>query len=80
MSLISIDFASSNERLSPAPADDWEDDFAYHQRRAEQELQIAQDAELQVVRRFHYHLAALHLDKAHAELGAMASLEARRVA
>jgi hypothetical protein len=41
---------------------------------------IAQDAELQVVRRFHYHLAALHLDKAHAELGARASVEERRVA
>jgi hypothetical protein len=80
MSLISVDFASSNERLSPAAADEYEDDFAYHQRRAEQELRIAQDAELQVVRRFHYHLAALHLDRAHAELGARASVEERRVA
>ena len=49
------------------PVHSWEDDAAYHRRRAEEELQTAQAAESPETRRFHYHLAALHLDRAHAQ-------------
>ncbi len=68
MSLISMDFAAVDERVSGMGAGRREDDLAYHQRRAEEELRLAQQAELPAVRRFHYHLAALHLDRAHSGL------------
>jgi hypothetical protein len=42
-----------------------EDDIRYHRQRADQELEIAQQAKCMVSRRFHYHLAALHLDRAY---------------
>jgi hypothetical protein len=44
-----------------------EDDIRYHRQRADQELEIAQHAKCMVSRRFHYHLAALHLDRAYSE-------------
>jgi hypothetical protein len=44
-----------------------EDDIGYHRKRADQELEIAQNAECMTSRRFHYHLAALHLDRAYSE-------------
>jgi hypothetical protein len=45
MSLISIDFARANERLPYISGGRDEDDFAYHQRRAEEELRIAQNSD-----------------------------------
>jgi hypothetical protein len=80
MSLISIDFARANERLPYISGGRDEDDFAYHQRRAEEELRIAQNSDVSVVRRFHYHLAALHLDRAHAEAPMLRADEELRVA
>jgi hypothetical protein len=44
-----------------------EDDISYHRQRADQELEIAQHAKCMISRRFHYHLAALHLDRAYSE-------------
>jgi hypothetical protein len=66
MSLISMDFAAAGRAHDRA-----EDAFSYHQRRAEEELRIAQQADLPAVRRFHYHLAALHLDRAHSDLATL---------
>jgi hypothetical protein len=44
-----------------------EDNISYHRLRADQELEVAQYAKCPVSRRFHYHLAALHLDRAYSE-------------
>ncbi len=77
MSLISVDFKPTTERLPRTGSGAVEDDFSYHQRRAEEELAMAQSASHPDARRFHYHLAALHLDRAHAEAG---GLRQRRVA
>ncbi len=85
MSLISIDFAGTRDcnsaSFAPCPFPMCEDDLAYHSRRAEEELRIAQEAASPKSRRFHYHLAALHLDRIHA--GAATTKDAdweRRVA
>jgi hypothetical protein len=42
-----------------------EDEISYHRRRADEELERAEQAQCLFSRRFHYHLAALHLDRAH---------------
>jgi hypothetical protein len=63
MSLIVMDFPKSKQAVGAAGQ---EDDHLYHSRRAEEELAIAQAAQSPDSRRFHYHLAALHLDRAHA--------------
>jgi hypothetical protein len=68
MSLISMDFTAAGRAEAGQHR---EDAFGYHQRRAEEELRIAQQAEHPAVRRFHYHLAALHLDRAHSDLAAL---------
>jgi hypothetical protein len=39
------------------------DDLAYFERRAEDELEAAQDAEHPAAVRAHYHLASLYLDR-----------------
>jgi hypothetical protein len=66
---------------SDAPAAAAEDCLCYHRRRAEEELRIAQSARCAVSRRFHYHLAALHLDRAFSEGSkAEAGIPTRRVA
>jgi len=71
MSLILMDFAGAKQaRAAEGP----EDDYSYHSRRAEEELTIAQASGSPEVRRFHYHLAALHLDRLHS------APERRRVA
>ena len=75
MSLISMDFAAADQCADAGGPSRQEDDLSYHLRRAEEELRIAPQSELPAIRRFHYHLAALHLDRAHSQLGAM-----RRVA
>ena len=55
-------------------------DADYHCRRGEEELQIAQSAECAVSRRFHYHLAALHFDRAYSGARAAEQDNLRRVA
>ena len=62
MSLTRMDFSGSRAVTGQAA----EDEVTYHLRRGEEELQIAQGATAPAVRRFHYHLAALHLDRAYA--------------
>jgi len=63
MSLIMMNFSKVRPAAGAAAQ---EDDHLYHSRRAEEELAIAQAAQSPDARRFHYHLAALHLDRAHA--------------
>jgi hypothetical protein len=72
MSVISFSLSGFQDRQTQC-APTWspanrqaEDDLSYHRRRAEEELQIAQEMACADGRRFHYHLAALHLDRAYA--------------
>jgi hypothetical protein len=44
-----------------------EEDISYHCQRADEELDVAQRANCMISRRFHFHLAALHLDRAYSE-------------
>ena len=57
-----------------------EEPSSYHRRRAEEALRIAQSALCAVSRRFHYHLAALHLDRAFSVEQPERNAPARRVA
>jgi hypothetical protein len=63
MSLIRMNFVGSRTAAGGCRR---EDDQSYHSRRAEEELALAQSAADCNVRRFRYHLAGLHLDRAHA--------------